>query len=214
MRDQLPRPAIAGLTTLVPVLLFCHHVVAKPGVHQTRAGPVVREPAVRVLSLYHHAKRAAHKPRLYRMINEGGLSLRDFVTSIGYTQAENGQTRRLAGLEPPFGECTPEMLERAKRNLREEFAAVGVLERLEESLRVISETLGWDRCDHSAFESRNVNPARPRLTEIPAEVRRLIERQNELDNELYNYACRLLDRAIGHASGGPRPWLTIDGVEA
>jgi len=97
---------------------------------------MLRYPVDRVISLYHHAMRREKIP--------ARLSLDELVSKIGYHQADNGQVRLLSGQEPEFGSCTRDMLYVARRNLRNYFSAVGLLERFDDSLRLFVHTLAWD----------------------------------------------------------------------
>ena len=175
----------------------------------TRYITVLRNPIDRVVSLYYFTRRRDHYRRavartdirstlhqLVKEISEG--TLEQFVTTLKYKQVDNGQTRRLSGVEPPFGLCTQIMLEAAKQHLKEMFDAVGTLERFDQTVRVFAHRLGWNLSDlvTSTKIKRNVNPSRPKLEELPERILRLIRSYNEFDIELYRYANSLLDEAI------------------
>lgn len=176
-----------------------HRYIDKP----TRYITVLREPTERVVSLYYFIRFIKKvKTPVRELITTKGIGLEEFVSAIGYKQADNGQTRRIAGIEPPFGECTTDMLDTAKDNLRHAFAAVGTLDRFDETLRLIAHRLGWPAGNGSApsYERRNVNPNRPRLSDLPPDTLALIAAHNRLDAELYRYANDLLSEALGRLS--------------
>jgi hypothetical protein len=142
----------------------------------------LRNPVERVVSLY------------YFLQLHDKMSLDDFATSSSLKEVDNDQTRRLCGEDPDFGQCTPAMLRRAQDNLRRDFAAVGVIERLEDTIELFRRKLGWDRGYTPV--SRNVNPARPRTDSLPASALEAIRRRNALDEELYQFAVQLLDEGL------------------
>jgi hypothetical protein len=106
---------------------------------------------------------------------------------------DNLHTRMLSGIPDPFGEVTEEMLERAKRNLREELVFFGLTERFDESLVLAKQRLGFRGILYRS--SSRVNDARPRGREVPAELARAAERCNRYDIELYREARELFDAA-------------------
>ena len=57
---------------------------------------------------------------------------------------EPGQLGAISGdLDTPFGACTSDMLERAKRHIEERFSFVGITERFDESLVLLRRTFAW-----------------------------------------------------------------------
>jgi hypothetical protein len=123
-----------------------------------------------------------------------GMSLEEYVESGLALEMDNSQMRAIAGdIGTPFGGCTPEMLEIAKRNLAGHFAWVGVTERFDESVVLLGHTFGWRDV---RYVSANV--ARGGAPPTDAELD-LVRRANHLDLELYEHACRLLDERIAAA---------------
>lgn len=155
-----------------------HEHVARPSVYVT----MLRDPVERVVSLYSYA-------RLHET-----MSLDEFVAEPPFREVDNDQTRRIAGVDPAIGECTPAMLHAAQENLRRHFAVVGTIERLDETLALLRQRLGWQR-PMAAVHPRNVNPERPAVASLPAATVAAIRRRNELDLELCRYASELLDEA-------------------
>jgi hypothetical protein len=153
-----------------------HEHVARPSVYVT----ALRDPVERVLSLY------------YYMRLHDSISLDEFVAAPPFREVDNDQTRRIAGVDPEVGGCTPAMLEMAKENLRR-FAVAGTIERLDEMLPRLQRRLGWRR--PAVAYPRNVNPDRPAASSLPRATIAAIRRRNELDLELWRYASQLMDEA-------------------
>jgi hypothetical protein len=159
-----------------------HRLVPRPSFYVT----LLRDPVERVVSLYHHMLRE-EPGRL------GGASLHEFVTDMRSREVDNDQTRRIAGVEPPFGEVDEAVLERAKRNLAERFAFVGVTERFDESLVALKRRLRWE---YVLYIPALVNRDRPASSALPPATVAAIAERNRLDLALHEHATRLLDDAI------------------
>ncbi|HET9530020.1 MAG TPA: sulfotransferase family 2 domain-containing protein, partial [Blastocatellia bacterium] len=120
---------------------------------------ILRDPVDRVISGYYHILRDdshRYQAEVQRM------SLKEYVSSdllkseaaqVNAVNAlDNGQTRLLSGslVETElsggavgYGPSSEEMLERAKKNIKENFVAVGLLERFDETLMLLKKLLGW-----------------------------------------------------------------------
>jgi hypothetical protein len=85
------------------------------------------------------------------------------------------------------------VMEIAKRNIQKHFALVGLSERFDESLALLSRIFGWR---NTLYTKRNVTNNRPHKEDIPKETLRLIEGYNELDIDLYNHARGEFERLI------------------
>jgi hypothetical protein len=173
------------------------------GMHQYINRPAryitfMRNPVDLVLSTYYYILRQPTH-QFHQTIVENSLSLKDFVErGIDWLGTDNGQTRILAGENgeycwPPFGECTVEMLDRAKANLRDHFSVVGLTESFDASLILFKRAFGW-RMPY--YEFRNKTEGRPSLAQAGPDVRALIESQNAFDIELYRYAQQLFEAQI------------------
>jgi len=112
--------------------------------------------------------------------------------AAGYLH-DNLQTRMLCGDPEPFGEVTHDMLERAKRNVREKFVLVGISERVDESLVLAKQRLMLRTMFYR--EGRRVNTGRPRGDAVPKETRRAAERHNRHDIELYRVVLEQFEAA-------------------
>lgn len=154
----------------------------------------VRNPIDRVISLYSHVIKYPDYSEFHRHVAENDFTLEEFVSDLGCKEADNDQTRRIAGADPDFGHCSRHMLECAKENLRSRFSFVGVTERFDESLLLLARRLGWTKI---GYFPKQINPERRQRDEIPMQALDVVARQNALDIELYEYACGLLDSHVG-----------------
>jgi hypothetical protein len=138
----------------------------------------LRHPISRIISMYRYRLRKARENGVQPM------TLRRFLSSGKVRDVENGQTRRLAGVDPPLGRCTPDMLALAKQHLDELHTVFGLTEYFDESLALIRRRFGWW---HTFYARENSAPAAGplRLTEDDLDV---IREYNLLDLELYDYA--------------------------
>jgi len=125
-----------------------------------------------------------------------GMSLEEYVESGLALEMDNSQTRAIAGdVGTPYRECTPEMLETAKRNIAAHFAWVGVTERFDESVVLLERTFGWRDV---RYVSANVHRGAAPPTDAELE---LVRNANPLDLDLYAHACRLLGDRIAAEPG-------------
>jgi len=140
---------------------------------------MLRDPIERMLSLY------------CRHGGAQGLSLKEFITKTDFEFAtKNTQTRYASAEAPPN-------LEIAKENLEKHFAVVGITEMFVESIFLMKKELGWVDIDYT---KKNISQDRLSLDEISQEVIEFIRENNELDNELYNYAKSRLESKIQNLS--------------
>jgi Galactose-3-O-sulfotransferase len=188
----LPEAERARPRLLVSHMIFgIHESVPRESAYFT----MLREPVDRALSQYRHVLRRPEH-RLHAAAAAGELSLEHYVTGGVALEMDNGQTRALAGdIETPFGQCGPDMLERAKRNLDQHFAVAGVTERFDEMLVALGREFGW----RNLFYVRaNTAPAGQRVPVTEAD-REMIRTRNALDDELYRYVLERFDETIARA---------------
>jgi hypothetical protein len=175
---------------------------------------VLRDPVARTASAHQHVMRwPEHWLRKELGIGEDGtISLHDFVEHPG-AQGEiaNLQTRLVVGAVPgnPFlGDPDPEeavpftdgeLLEIAKQRL-DSFAWIGLTERMEESVRLLTARMGWAPVEE--LPSLNLNPVPSAEVELAAETRAAILDRTALDAELYAYASERLERELAGQVGG------------
>ena len=151
---------------------------------------ILRNPVDRMVSVYYYALRRPEWA-LHREIKRRHLSLHDFALSDAASEFNNGQTRRIAGCDDPIDSNTA--LEKACENLRRHFLLAGLMERLDESVLLCRKLLGWRRV---FYQRKNLNRHRVRLEDIPRATLAAIERNNTVDLELYEMACKRFDELI------------------
>jgi hypothetical protein len=162
------------------------------GIHRYyTAGPaayitLLRDPIERVISHYYYVlRREDHY--LHQTAVGKKLTLKEYMEDQLSIELNNGQTRVLAGIGwgAPYGKCPDSMLEQAKKNVKNHFAAVGVSEQFDEFLQILNQTLGWRIPD---YKKKNVSFNRLKKQEIDPQTLNTIEQYNRLDLELYRYA--------------------------
>jgi hypothetical protein len=150
---------------------------------------LLRHPVDRLVSLYYYIRRRGPQHPLARYATD---SLTEFASSELF-EVHNDMTRLLSGLP---GEPDAQHLETAVRNLRHGVAAFGTDDRFDESLLLFQQRLGW-RTIHYGRENVTRRPS-----EIDAQARRILERNNELDLALWEAAARELAERIEAQPGG------------
>lgn len=163
-----------------------HRRLPRPAMYIT----YLREPVERVLSHYSFERTLPESP-VYGYLQSGEMDLKRYVRY--YTEAaemDNLQTRMIAGNwhKRGFGSCTVEMLEEAKRNLRAQFAVVGLTEQFDASYLLLKRYFGWR---YSYFRRRNQTRNRLFRDEITSDQLDYIREHNCFDLQLYAYAQQL-----------------------
>ena len=175
-RPYLRDPALRAV--LGHIRYGIHELIPRPAQYLT----MLRHPVERVLSLYSFLRADDH------------TTLRGFLESETYRELDNDQTRRIAGVHPPFGGVTEAEAERAEANLDAHFVAVGVSERFDESMLLVRHAMGW--ADPFTSHARNVTPHRLSEADVSADDRRLIMDLNRWDLRLYKRAVERLDAGL------------------
>ncbi len=163
----------------------------------------LREPIERVISNYYHeARHPVRRGEVPRLVRAEDLlsAQRPFL--------DNLQTRMLSDELHAFDvPATPELLEQAKRNLRDRFVFVGITERFDESLLMLNAVLGLPlgtyRSEKAAteYKVRRLGMVRPKAADLAPEALEVIERHNELDRELYAFGCALFEQRLDELRG-------------
>jgi len=152
---------------------------------------VVREPTQREISSYYYARSRRLNPQHGMAMR---MSLEEFVRAQPNT---NVQTKMLSGLSCDYdflgGQCTPEMLAAAKRNLARRFTLAGLTERFDEFLALSKILFGWKVRHLVDF---NVTRSLQKRNDVAAAARDLIAERDRYDMELYDYAAGLFDRIL------------------
>ena len=171
-----------------------HEFLPQPSTYMT----MLRDPVDRIVSHYYFALRRESQHYLYRSIMSKHMTLADYASSEMSPELSNGQTRLLSGVEnlnklTGFEPCTPEMLERAKKNLKEHFSVVGLSERFDETLIILRKVFGWKNI---YYNQRNVTRKRPRKEDVSEDALSKIRKHNELDIELFEYGKKMFEELV------------------
>lgn len=174
----------------------------------------LRDPVARTVSAHQHVMRwPEHWLREEMGIGEEGtMSLQEFVENpIAQGEIANLQTRLIVGAVPgnplisapdpsdaiPFSD--EELLSLAKQRL-DSFAWVGLTERMEESVRLLTARMGWAPVEE--LPNLNLNPVPSAEVELSEETRAAILERTRLDAELYAYAGERLERELAEQAEG------------
>ncbi len=175
--SQLPIDQRKKLKVLMGHMPFGLHLLLP---QETTHITFLRDPIERTLSYYSYvSQRLPDDPYYDAVVNK--MSLEDYLVSGLF--ADNGQTRRLAGLvadEP----CTTATLDIAINNIRECFSLVGVTEYYDETLMIWKRIFGWSM---PLYTKQNVTKKRLRREDVPSSVIKELEDINIIDLELYKH---------------------------
>jgi hypothetical protein len=165
-------------------LVFAGH--AEYGQHEAlgssvRYLTVTRDPVDRVVSTYRFLHDHPDDPLYPEVVGEG-MSLASFVRSKSAKGINDWQVRCLAGVPRNAPEWGPDVLEKAKRNIEEHFAVVGLTERFPETIVLLGRLFGWRDLHYATL---NTSRSGAQCTD---EDRRLILERNQLDQKLYEFA--------------------------
>ncbi len=160
---------------------------------------ILRDPVARVLSAYYFVLRRPLHP-LHRKLKRERLRVEDCLRLFPHFQ--NLQCRLIAGVQDtrPSDE---RLLDIAKENLTKSFSVVGICERFEESLILISETFGWEL---PFYENQRVAKSHPL---VERQLEDLIREHNRLDDELYEFAKKLFEKTLLQREDAVKEGLTI-----
>ena len=166
------------------------------GLHTFLPGPsiyftLLRDPVERTLSYYYFIRRTPEH-YCHDLITSNDMSLEEFLENKADDLIINGQTRVLAG-KKWHKECTEGAVEAAKRNLREHFTIVGLVERFDETLHLLKRALNWQNL---YYIRQNVGTNRPGMDGLPPATLDAVIKANQFDIELYQYATELFEEKI------------------
>jgi hypothetical protein len=159
---------------------------------------MLRDPVARVLSAYYFVLRRPFNP-LHRKLKRERLGVENCIRL--FPQRQNLQCRFIAGVEDP-ATSDERLLEIAKENLTKSFSVVGICERFEESLALISNTFGWDV---PFYRNQKVSKSRPTVEPKLAD---LVREHNRLDEELYEFGKKLFEQSLQEKKDAVREALT------
>lgn len=148
---------------------------------------VLREPVARVISHYEYIRRMPGDPH-YEAVKE--MSLEEFAYKLPVGKVgKNVQVYYVAKLLKYNLHRVPpeETLAIAKESL-DQFAFVGLLERFQDSLFLLSYIFGWKPILNSRKENAASSPTKKLSETIPESTLEAIRENTLLDKELYSYA--------------------------
>jgi tetratricopeptide (TPR) repeat protein len=167
------------------------------GIQRPRYLTILRNPADKVISFYHHIRR---DPVLWSMPRVREMSLEEYVTAGFHRQGDNGQVRRLSGTtQLAVGEIGKQHAEKAKKNLERWFSVVGLLERFDETLVLLK---NQNLLTNLHYLKKNVFADLLAREQIPKRAIRIIEKYNRWDIELYDFARELFEKQVAHCPAG------------
>ena len=167
--------------------------------HSSTYITLLRDPIDRVISEYYYVLETPGNVG-HDEVTSKGISLQDYVCNGVLPFAPNAQTRLISGVlwrdlltdsAPP----TSNIVEIAKKNLGEHFLLVGLTGRFDESLILLKRNLGWRNQD-ILYVKHKVGRIRPTKDDIANDTLKIIEKYNELDMELYEFAKHNFEKLI------------------
>lgn len=163
--------------------------------HQTRYFTLLRDPIERVISFYYFVRRNKQH-YLFDFVETENRTLKEFMESQVTPMVDNAQVRMISGvwLDVPFGDCDDELLDIAKKNLRDKFTVVGLTERFDETLLLLKRAFSWNNV---FYTRKNVTKSRPRKYDLPPDQLQAVVDANHLDVQLYEYAQELFESHLG-----------------
>ena len=147
---------------------------------------MLREPVARLLSSYYFVLRRPLNP-LHRKLKTEGLGVEDCIRL--FPDRNNTQCRFIAGVKDT-AIADERLLDMAKENLTKSFSVVGICERFEESLILISKTFGWEI---QFYKNQKVAKSRP---SVEPKLADLIRDHNRFDVELYEFGKKLFEQSL------------------
>lgn len=171
-----------------------HQWLPKPATYIT----ILRNPVERIVSDYYYVRRTPIHPFHSELI-EKNISLEDYIRRMEDKNTTNLQTRWVAGcvdfdsVMPPYEDLPANALDLAKENIKNFFSVCGLIERFDESLLLMQKILGWKNI---YYMRRNVGKRRPSEEQSPVATLRLIEKYEEKDLELCEYAGKRLTEML------------------
>ena len=186
---------------------------------ETRYITLLRDPVERVISLYYHLlntdiinKKVSLEQFLEGISDESWLVdlTKWYPVNPGFDEnvirntskclVDNDQTRRISGIEPPFGQCNEAMFTKACQNIIKKFALVGLTEKFDETLLLLNHFYQWR--EQIYYSPRLVNKRKPKTDKIPKNLLLKIDQINCWDRKLYNFARDIFLQKIEESGPG------------
>ena len=168
-----------------------HEHIKRPYVYMS----LFREPIDKIISEYYNNIKLKSGSGWYPWASK--LSLKDYVINgcDGHNwHIENGQVKLTAAkLKVPYGVAGKYLLEEAKQIIKEHIFVIGIQDRFDESIILMSKVFGWK----SPFYTRqHIGGNRPPKDNLTQDTIDTIRHYNQLDTELYDYVVNLFNQAV------------------
>ena len=155
--------------------------------HSFRYITFIRDPVRRVISQFGQHQRMVKKGDL----EDDRLNLEEFLT-LQPRAVNNHQTRFLSGWD--LESRSPEACyEKALANIEKYYSLVGVVERFDESLLLLSKMFDWPNV---AYIKRNIGTQQPSVGDIDPAIIERIRKANQLDARIHRHVVGLLDKHL------------------
>lgn len=151
----------------------------------------VRHPVPLVKSHFEYISRAMSTKHFWR-IRILRKSLDYYLENKLFKDFDNGMIRRIGMVDFPFGSCNRDLLENALEKLEKDYAFIGLLERFNESLFGLSQTLKWSQLP--VYQKMNIGIHKIGL--YGNNIDNKIAEINKFDIELYEYCKKRLEKYI------------------
>ena len=168
------------------------------GIHEDIKNPsfyitFLRDPIQRIISYYYYIL-SYRNHYLHQEIKSKNMTLIDVLESGIAREFENSQTRRIAGyVRTPYG-CPPDdMFDLAIDHIEKHFPVVGLTERFDESLILMSNFCHWKLPYYTKLNRGKIKPAKQAISDETLDT---VKKFNELDIQLYEYASQRLQQQI------------------
>jgi hypothetical protein len=172
---------------------------------------MLRDPVDRIISHYYHMQN--NKVRAIT-----NMSIEEFIKSRQFITTDNFQVRFLSGwgwqsfsqkdlkfygkkFNIQHGKCDTKMLELAKSNL-DNYFVFGLQNQMDDSLNLFVDVFGWKL--PKVRDKKNVGTKRLRKDQINPNLIKLLEKQNYLDVQLYEYAQQVFKKQLQDIKINPR----------
>jgi hypothetical protein len=164
-----------------------------------------RDPIDRAVSFYHFVREGineTYKHPLYDYAN--AVSLAEFYQNRLY---QNHQTRYIAGYladrlyaGAPALSSDSAILDRAMKNLKNQYVCFGLMERFDESVHLFQKTFGWK--DATRVERKKKTHNRPVVDALDDATLDLLRKAHELDQRIYDFAAKRFADLLEEAGVG------------
>ena len=144
---------------------------------------MLRNPTDRLISHYSFARENSWH-YLHELVLQQNLSFHDYL-KLPIPELHNGMVRLVIGKETEI-ELTDNHLAEAIQILESRFIHMGIIEMFDESLFLLGKVLNWNNIP--AYVKTNITENKIAFSEVPTETVQLIERNNSLDIQLYQWA--------------------------